>query len=65
MAHVGICRGVFFIIVLVVSLLSVAAQNSQLAPPPEMVVGAGFPVTFSGAFVCSSLLFSLITLLWH
>ncbi|KAL4612185.1 hypothetical protein ACB092_08G180400 [Castanea dentata] len=66
MAHVSICRGVFFIVLVVsVSLISVAAQTSELAPLPAMDVGAGIPVPYSGAFLCASLLISLITLLWH
>ncbi|KAK4608353.1 hypothetical protein RGQ29_001960 [Quercus rubra] len=66
MAHVSICRVVFFIALVVsVSLISVAAKTSELAPLPAMDVGAGIPVPYSGAFVCASLLISLITLLWH
>ncbi|KAH9741208.1 hypothetical protein KPL70_002547 [Citrus sinensis] len=41
----------------------VSAQDVDLAPLPSMDAGAAFPVTVSGGFVCSSLFFSVITLL--
>ncbi|CAL5200113.1 unnamed protein product [Lathyrus oleraceus] len=35
------------------------------APAPSKDAGAGFLVTYSGAFVCSSLLLSLVALFSH
>jgi len=57
-----------FLVVLVFAV-GVRAQTSEFpqapAPAPTMDAGAGFLVTYSGAFVCSSLLLSLIALLCH
>ncbi|KAL5764929.1 hypothetical protein ACOSP7_017236 [Xanthoceras sorbifolium] len=68
MAQVSICRAALALVLFAVALLSVTtavtAQDSELAPSPSMDAGAAFPVTFSGGFVCSSLLFSIIALLF-
>ncbi|KAJ7947534.1 Proteoglycan 4 C-terminal part like [Quillaja saponaria] len=69
MAHVSICKAMSFMVIIVELLLATAvtAQDSEFAPAPapSMDAGTGFPLTFSGEFVCSSLLFSLIAFLWH
>ncbi|PRQ35173.1 hypothetical protein RchiOBHm_Chr5g0077131 [Rosa chinensis] len=64
MARISICKALF-LMVLAVLLVSVTAEDAALAPAPSPDAGAGVPVTFSGAFVCSSLFFSLLALLWQ
>ncbi|KAK7404510.1 hypothetical protein VNO78_05456 [Psophocarpus tetragonolobus] len=61
-----------FFIAFFVGLLfcgGVSAQTSEFppapAPPPTMDAGAGFFLTYSGPFLSSSLLLSLIALLCH
>lgn len=72
MAHISKNRAVFFFTLYVVGLLFAAGVRAQAqapapapAPAPTMDAGAGVLVTYSGAFVCSSLLLSLIALLFH
>ncbi|KAG4979643.1 hypothetical protein AAZX31_12G054200 [Glycine max] len=72
MACISKSRAMFFFMAFFVGLLfaaGVSAQTSEFpqapAPAPTMDAGAGFLVTYSGAFVCSSLLLSLIALLCH
>ncbi|OIW08951.1 hypothetical protein TanjilG_05927 [Lupinus angustifolius] len=71
MAHVNrnISRIVFFIVFIVGFVLAAEArsQGSEFseAPAPSPDVGAGFLVTYSGAFLCSSLFLSLILLVSH
>ncbi|TXG73233.1 hypothetical protein EZV62_001812 [Acer yangbiense] len=65
MAQVRICRALLaFVLFASVVTTAVTAQDSELAPSPSMDAGAAFPVTFSGGFVCSSLLFSIIALIF-
>ncbi|KAK0606386.1 hypothetical protein LWI29_037189 [Acer saccharum] len=65
MAQVRICRALLaFVLFASVVATAVTAQDSELAPSPSMDAGAAFPVTFSGGFVCSSLLFSIIALIF-
>nr|AFK44502.1 unknown [Lotus japonicus] len=66
MAHISNTRAVFFFMVLVVGLLFATEVKGQSeAPAPSPDVGAGAMVTYSGAFVFSSLLLSLLGLLRH
>ncbi|CAJ1933242.1 unnamed protein product [Sphenostylis stenocarpa] len=65
-------RAVFFFMAFFVGLMFAAGVKGQTsefphapAPAPTMDAGAGFLVTYSGAFVFSSLLLSLIALLCH
>ncbi|KAL5715091.1 hypothetical protein ACHQM5_016969 [Ranunculus cassubicifolius] len=45
----------------------VKGQDSEemLAPSPSMDAGAGFSLPQAGVLVCTSLLLSLVALLWH
>ncbi|KAJ1399863.1 hypothetical protein SESBI_29985 [Sesbania bispinosa] len=72
MARISNSSAVFFFTVFVVGLMfaaGVKAQGSEFpqapAPTPTMDAGAGSLVTYSGAFLCSSLLLSLLSLLRH
>ncbi|KAK8463866.1 hypothetical protein PHAVU_011G058200 [Phaseolus vulgaris] len=72
MACISKSRTMFFFMSFLVGLVfaaGVRAQTSEFpqapAPAPTMDAGAGFLVTYSGAFVCYSLLLSLIALLCH
>ncbi|PNX76504.1 hypothetical protein L195_g032453 [Trifolium pratense] len=72
MAHISRCnmsKAILLMVFLVVLLLAteVRAQDGEAAasPAPSPDVGAGFLVTYSGSFVCSSLLFSLVALFSH
>ncbi|KAK7257851.1 hypothetical protein RIF29_32123 [Crotalaria pallida] len=72
MAHISKSTTMFFVMVFVVGLLFVAevrAQDGEFnqapAPAPAKDTGAGSLVTYSGAFVCSSLLLSLLSFLHH
>ncbi|EXB93276.1 hypothetical protein L484_015262 [Morus notabilis] len=61
MAHVS--RIAFFFMALAILALSATAQDNEFspapAPAPTIESVAGFPATFSGVFLLSSLLFSL------
>ncbi|CAL0332480.1 unnamed protein product [Lupinus luteus] len=65
----NIRRVVFFIVFIVGFVLDAEArsQSSEFseAPAPSPDVGAGFLVTYSGAFLCSSLFLSLVLLISH
>lgn len=78
MTHINsnMSRAVLLMVVLVVGLVVMGAEGRtqdgefvQAAPAPSpsptMDAGAAFLVTYSGAFVCSSLLLSLLALLSH
>ncbi|KAE9588148.1 hypothetical protein Lal_00003036 [Lupinus albus] len=71
MAHINnnIIRGVFFIVFIVGFLLAAEARSQgdefSQAPAPEPDVGAGFVVTYSRTFICSSLFISLLLLIFH
>ncbi|CAL0324034.1 unnamed protein product [Lupinus luteus] len=71
MAHIinNIVKAIFFIVFIVGFLLAAEArpQGNEFspAPAPEPDVGAGFDVTYSGPFICSSLLLSLVVLIFH
>ncbi|KAK7262537.1 hypothetical protein RJT34_30111 [Clitoria ternatea] len=65
-------RAVLFFMVFIVGLLFAAGVKAQAsdfpqapAPSPTMDTGAGFLITYSGVFVCSSLLLSILALLCH
>ncbi|KAL5719611.1 hypothetical protein ACHQM5_012366 [Ranunculus cassubicifolius] len=49
------------------ALFSVNGQDSGeiLAPSPSMDAGAGFSLPQAGVLVCTSLLLSLVALLWQ
>ena len=71
MAHISMSRAVFLMVFIMGLMLAsrVRAEGSEFvgapAPAPTMDAGDGFAVTHSAAFVCSSLLFSLVALLLH
>ncbi|KAK7312430.1 hypothetical protein VNO77_36281 [Canavalia gladiata] len=69
MACINKSRAVLFLMLFVVFAAGVSAQAGEFsqapAPAPTMDAGAGFLVTYSGAFVCSSLLLSLLAVLCH
>ncbi|CAL0302954.1 unnamed protein product [Lupinus luteus] len=72
MAHnIRKSTAMIFLMVLVVGLLFGAEVTAQEvlapapAPAPEKDTGAGSSVTYSGAFVCFSLLLSSLSLLHH
>ncbi|KAJ1383329.1 hypothetical protein SESBI_43472 [Sesbania bispinosa] len=72
MAHIksSSMRKAMLFVVFVVGLLLATEARTQgdefaPAPAPSMDAGAGFLVTYSPAFVCSSLLLSLLALLSH
>ncbi|OVA12265.1 hypothetical protein BVC80_1779g39 [Macleaya cordata] len=55
---------VIFVAVALFSVSAVTAQSSEsIAPSPGMDAGAGYTTPVSGAFICSSLLLSLIAFL--
>lgn len=75
MAHISNCvmSRVILLMVLIVGLLMAAEARIQdgeftqtaPAPAPSMDAGAGFLITYSGTFVCSSIILSLSALLSH
>ncbi|KAK9941224.1 hypothetical protein M0R45_017841 [Rubus argutus] len=65
MASISICKALFLMVLAMVLVSAVTAQDTAVAPSPSPDAGAGIPVTFSGALVCSSLFISLLALLWH
>ena len=61
-------RAVLLIVLVVGPVLAAEARvelSQAPAPAPSMDAGAGYLVTYSGAFVCSSLILSLVALLFH
>ncbi|WJX69649.1 hypothetical protein P8452_53864 [Trifolium repens] len=75
MAQISRCnmsKAILLMVFLVGLLLATEArtQDSEFAqavpaPAPSPDIGAGFLVTYSGSFVCYSLLFSLVSLFFH
>ncbi|PON91672.1 hypothetical protein TorRG33x02_125030 [Trema orientale] len=63
MASFGTRFLVLFVLVTLLCVTKIMAQDPAIAPTSGLETGAGFALSFSGALICSSVLISLVSLL--